>query len=201
MSKLEDLDQGNEDQSPARLIAPFARAGNFPKDPAGRQALIDGLMRAANTTNVPAEQIVARCLEFSEYCPTDHDLLTVAGEIRNESRRAEEATRDQKAEWEKQYGPPDPGWSKRLLNAAVNATESKKAAFQAELNQMRRQAIHDALWYTEGAGRIRLDQIVGRAERQRDKQFWREAMDRDNREYPALVAQIRDEMARGEWIE
>lgn len=105
MSRLEDLDQGNEERSAGELVAGFSRAGNFPKDPIGRQALIAGLTRAVHETGVPAEQIVERCLAQSEYCPTDHDLLTVAGEIRDAAVRDAEAARDQKAEWERQYGP------------------------------------------------------------------------------------------------
>jgi hypothetical protein len=101
-------DEGTISADLDTLIEAFGRARNFPRDGAGRDALVIGLDRAARETGIAARLIVERCVTLSEYCPTDFDLLRVAGEIRDEGKRSEEASRDQKAEWEQQYGKPKP---------------------------------------------------------------------------------------------
>ena len=119
------------------LIEAFSRARNFPRDSAGREALLMGLERAARETGIAARLIVERCVTLSEYCPTDFDLLRVAGEIQDEGKRAEEASRDQKAEWEQQYGKPKP-FDIEMELAARQIAEAGKRHWEEDRIMQRR---------------------------------------------------------------
>jgi hypothetical protein len=58
---------------------------------AWRNRLVDGLLNACNAHSVGPKPIIDRCLELSKHCPTDFDLHTVAGIIREEMRSQQKA--------------------------------------------------------------------------------------------------------------
>ncbi len=98
----------NEEITSQELVARFSRCERYPEDKQGINFLADGLERASESAGVSMLEIVEACAAISRFCPTDAELLTVARNIRDEHRREEESKRDQKAEWEKQYGKPEP---------------------------------------------------------------------------------------------
>ena len=63
------------------LISKFSRAANFPKEELDVIALAQGLARASARTGVLMSRIVQECLDTSQWCPTDHDMLKVAESI------------------------------------------------------------------------------------------------------------------------
>ena len=115
------------------LVAVFERCSNYPRDERGVQALADGLLAAETAMLVPAAEIVARCARESTFCPTDADLLTVAREIRDEHRRAEQ--RDETEDWRRIYGPPQPFNIARDFFARANAAHQRDAEMWAKLRQ------------------------------------------------------------------
>lgn len=100
------LNEPEKLDSPLRYVAAFERSPNYPRDAAGVQFLAQGLAKAATRWGVPMAEIVQRCLEFSPRCPTDADLLTIAGSIQDDLERAAQAKRSRIAEWEAECGPP-----------------------------------------------------------------------------------------------
>ena len=102
-------------------------------------------------------------------------------------------TPEQKAELKAQYGPPDPAFASKLL--AVPTKAEHKAMRKASSWQ----AIRDSVFYTEGPGKIELDNKLGRQERNESRAFWRQAMDRHNRDHAADVAAFRLELAEHGW--
>ena len=77
---------------PLKLIAAFSRCQNYPRDVEGLRALAKGLQRASGAHHVSMCDIVDKCRELSEYCPTDYDLLKIAGEIAIAARPARPET-------------------------------------------------------------------------------------------------------------
>ncbi len=89
------------------IIARLGRTKNFPRDEDGLNFLADGLIRAADETGANPEQIVMICATTSEWCPTDADLMTIAGQIRDEQKRAKEALEPSvETQWKAKYGEP-----------------------------------------------------------------------------------------------
>ncbi len=64
-----------------QIVSRLSRTKRYPTTGAEMQALADGLIRAHTATRVPGADIVLKCAELSEWCPTDADLLTVARDI------------------------------------------------------------------------------------------------------------------------
>lgn len=62
------------------LVMGLSRTVGFPHDEDGLESLATGLQRAARDPE-HAAAIIQRCGELSKYCPTDHDLLSVAEEL------------------------------------------------------------------------------------------------------------------------
>ncbi len=77
-----------DERTPLDMIECFSRCANFPRTVEGMQFLAQGLVKASRQTGVAMQTIVDACAAQSQYCPTDHDLMTVAAEIRAE-RKAE----------------------------------------------------------------------------------------------------------------
>ncbi len=94
-----------DDRTPGDLIECFSRCANFPRTVEGIQFLAQGLAKASSDTGVPMQVIVDACAKASQYCPTDHELLNVGRNIRDELQRQIESKRDLHAEWERLYGP------------------------------------------------------------------------------------------------
>jgi hypothetical protein len=109
------------------LIARFSRTKNFPRDEAGLNFLAEGLMAAVNETGAPGRQIVMVCAATSEWCPTDADLMTIARQIRDEQKRAQEALQPSiEKEWRQAYGPPRPFDWKTLDMEKVKRVKSRE---------------------------------------------------------------------------
>lgn len=104
-------------------------------------------------------------------------------------------TPEQKAELRAQYGPPDPAFKEKLL--AVPTLAEHKGMRKAVLWQ----AVRDSVYYTEGPGKIELDNKLGREERSASRAFWRQAMDKHNRDHAADIAAFRLELEQHGWDE
>ena len=84
----------------------FSRCSNWPEDRLGQIGLAQGLSHASKRFRISQEDLIERCRELSAFCPTDADLLRVAGEMFTARQTSFEASRDQITEWQKKYGPP-----------------------------------------------------------------------------------------------
>ncbi len=110
------------------LIGRLSRTKNYPKEPAGLMFLAEGLIRACAETRAPGQQIVMVCATTSEWCPTDHDLMTVARQIRDEQKRAQEALDPPiEEQWRKEYGPPKPFDWKALDTDKIKRVKKREA--------------------------------------------------------------------------
>ena len=108
MSDLYD-DEQHEQPTPEGICRQaFSRCSNWPTDFAGQQGLYRGLSQACVQFRISQEDLIDRCREISPFCPTDADLFRVAGEMFSARQAAAEASRDQRKEWERQYGKPQP---------------------------------------------------------------------------------------------
>jgi hypothetical protein len=58
------------------------RTIGYPKEHESRSRLVDALIDACNRHGVTPDRVISECLRASQYCPTDHDLLTFAGGLR-----------------------------------------------------------------------------------------------------------------------
>lgn len=109
MGQFDESDLQPEPPDPIDLIWRFATCKNFPRtEEYALRILAQALAGAAKKYSLDIRDVVERCIEVSEYCPTEHDLREVAREIHEEQQRAVEAKRNQIREWEKQYGKPEP---------------------------------------------------------------------------------------------
>lgn len=86
----------------------FSRCPNYPKNPSEVVIFVEAIGKAVDRYGVDPEGLADRCLGLSQFCPTDFDLLTVAKEMREEVKRAEDAQRNRVAEWRREYGEPQP---------------------------------------------------------------------------------------------
>lgn len=134
-----------------------------------------------------AESIVST---FRDVCPSPQNLHDVAY---NKERRSMflPPQPSQKEQWEKEYGPPDPEWSRSLLRTAQVSVGDKKAQHKAERYNMRLQALQDSVFYSSPAGQGEIRAIVGEKERNASRQFWADAIARNEKAYPAQIAAIR----------
>jgi hypothetical protein len=64
--------------NPFKIVPAFSRCANYPRDDDSLKALAQGLQRAASTYHVSMCDIVERCLESSDRCPTDYNLMEAA---------------------------------------------------------------------------------------------------------------------------
>ena len=91
------------------LVGRLSRTKNYRKDEVEVGYLADGLMLAVNETGANPEQIIMICRTTSEWCPTDHDLMTIGKQIRDEQKRAQESLEPSvESLWKKKYGEPQP---------------------------------------------------------------------------------------------
>ena len=118
------------------LIARLSRTKNYPKDEPGLVFLAEGLMRAAAETGANPQQIIMLCATTSEWCPTDLDLMTVAKQIRDEQRRAQEALEPSiEHQWRQQYGAPKPFDWKALDTEKIKRTKARERKLYAAIKQ------------------------------------------------------------------
>lgn len=145
------------------------------------------LAEALESVCVNLEHADATLRSFEDQCPTPREIKD-AGLNLKEKFQPQPSLRET---WEAESGPPDPEWSRKLLNVAVALTGNKDKDWEIQKRQMRLQAITDSLYFTEGPGRQELDAMVGKQERSSSKQFWADAMRHHEREHPEEVAAIR----------
>ncbi len=89
------------------LVARLSRTKNYPKDEVEVGYLAEGLILAVKETGANPDQIVMICRTTSEWCPTDHDLMTIGRQIRDEQKRAREALEPSvETQWKAKYGEP-----------------------------------------------------------------------------------------------
>ena len=135
----------------------FSRCSNWPTDPLGIEGLTEGLAEAVKQTGIPGIEIVKKCAELSDFCPTDHNLIEIAWELKAERSRQTEAKRDVVAEWKKQYGEPKP-WEieAEAIMAQATAARQKRETMEkhihAELKKLTprnndRQNIDYSTWF------------------------------------------------------
>lgn len=116
---------------------------------------------------------------FDEVCPTPREIKDVA---LNTRERHLPPKPPPEVEWRKQYGPPDPEWSEKLLAGS---------GVRDEFWAMSVQAMKDCLYYALPEGQGKLDAIVGRAERAAAKEFWADCLTRNERDHPEEIAALR----------
>lgn len=75
---MKKFKEEQEQVDPLELVKVFARASNYPKDPAALQYLAQGLVKASNATGAPMEEIIEKCLFHSDFCPTDAQMMLAA---------------------------------------------------------------------------------------------------------------------------
>lgn len=90
------------------LVAHFSRCKNYPRETEGVNLLAEELVQASGFTGIEMSAIVAKCREVASICPEYSDMLNIAREIKEDRRRVadDEAYRKNRAQWEKQFGPP-----------------------------------------------------------------------------------------------
>lgn len=76
-----------EDLLPEELIVRFERCVNYPRESLGLQMLVQALCRAADRYAVAPAEVVQRCADLSDRCPTDAHLLDAARLIREDRDR------------------------------------------------------------------------------------------------------------------
>src|ERR1017187_9494573 len=150
--------------------------------------------------SLSVEHASSTLLCFDAEFPTIRELRDAALNLRPKF----EAKRDQHAEWEREYGPPDLAWSRRFAqgateNAPTVDPQARKRQHQEERRAMLWQAIRDSIYYTEGPGKIELDNTLGAKERNFSRQFWRDAANRNPKNHPEEVAAFRAELQESSW--
>lgn len=148
------------------------------------------LARAVQAVCVSIEHADATLSQFEQQCPTPREIKDTALNLRERFLPKQPSQREQ---WEKQYGPPDPEWSRSLLKTATAEVSvgDKKAQYKAERYNMRVQALKDSVYYASPAGQAEIRSIVGEAERNASRTFWGQAIAANEKNYPAQIAAIR----------
>jgi hypothetical protein len=130
--------QVNEDQA-LIFVGQLSRTINYPRDPEQIVAMAQALIRAAEATNVEADQIIRECAETSQYCPTDRDLLSVARDIKERVERARDAA-DVRAPWDRNPACPkcnSSGWIiKSWLHTYYHDHAEKEEISKTEADRM-----------------------------------------------------------------
>jgi hypothetical protein len=162
----------------------------------------DYFVEAFQASVVSVAHARAVLASFDGVMPTIREIKDSAFNLRPKF----ENTVDQLKEWEAKYGPPDPMWSANLIGKLVakpgKIDPSERARQHAEERRaMLWQAIRDSLYYTEGPGKIEVDNMLGRDERNFSRKFWREAAQRNEEKHPVENALFRIELEASSWKE
>jgi hypothetical protein len=119
---------------------------------------------------------------FTVAMPTLQDIKDTAWNLRERF----EAHEPEQKRWQREYGPPDPNWTRNLIGS-----------YAQQKAKMQWQAIRDAVYYTEGPGRLSLERIADPEQRRHDQQFWSRQAIRIRQEHAELLAIFRQELSRG----
>jgi len=170
----------------------------YPKPGTGE----DHFVEAFQTSVVSVAHARAVIASFDGDMPTIREIKDAAFNLRPQF----ETTVDQRKEWEALYGPPDPVWSAGLVDRLAGRSptldpQARKRQHGEDRNAMLWQAIRDSIYYTEGPGKIELDNLLGAKERGISRQFWREAAKRNLENHAVDVALFRIELEQSDWKE
>ena len=162
----------------------------------------DHFVEAFQASVVSVAHARAVLASFDGDMPTIREIKDSAFNLRPKF----ENTVDQLKEWESKYGPPDPMWSAKLVDrlkggSATLDPQARKQQHAEERNAMLWQAIRDSIYYTEGPGKIELDNMIGATERNFSRKFWREAAQRNTENHAVDVALFRIELGQSNWKE
>jgi hypothetical protein len=149
------------------------------------------LVEIVQSVCVSVEHLDATLETFDGEYPTLAEIKTVALNLRDRFLPKQPSQRER---WEKEYGPPDPGWSRSLLRTAtfqISAVGDKKAQYKAERYSMRLQALKDSVYYSTLAGQEEINAITRKEDRNASRRFWADAIAHNLKEYPAQIAAIR----------
>jgi hypothetical protein len=114
---------------------------NFPKgDEAATVAVKELVYALENRVDSRGQRafvgkLIDACLESSKFCPTVADLVTVAGEIRAEGRRREEAeaVARRPQEWQQTYGAPETFNWKQIDLQRVKQVRAREAQMYTDV--------------------------------------------------------------------
>jgi hypothetical protein len=171
----------------------------YPKDDEAQTRFIEVLCEVS----LSVEHALAIIWAFEDQFPTLKEIRDTAFNLRPKF----EAKVDQTKQWEKQYGKPKPEWSVRFQEKAAGAVLSvdpkeRKRLHAEEKRAMLWQAVRDAIFYTDTSmGRAELAAIDDKDERINAFKFWRQAAQRNQRDYPAEVAAFRQQLETTGWDE
>jgi hypothetical protein len=179
----------------------------YPRPGLGEEHFVEAF-QASVVSVAHARAVLA---SFDGVMPTIREIKDSAFNLRPKF----ENTVDQLKEWEAKYGPPDPMWSANLIGKLVAKSGKtdplEKSGKTDPLERARRhaeerramlwQAIRDSLYYTEGPGKIEVDNMLGRDERNFSRKFWREAAQRNKENHPVENALFRIELEASSWKE
>jgi hypothetical protein len=112
---------------------------------------------------------------FDERFPTIREIRDVAFGLRETFVPKEPIEK----QWEKEYGKPDPNWSRNLTGS-----------YKEQKGRMLWQAIRDSLFYTEGPGTREHGSVPS---------FWQVAMKGHVQKHPHELASVREEIMRRGW--
>lgn len=148
------------------------------------------LVEIVQSVCVSVEHLDAVLETFDTEYPTIREIKETAFNLRERFLPKQPTQREQ---WEKEYGPPDPEWSRNLLKTATGQVSAidKKAQYKAERYNMRLQALKDSVFYSTPKGQAEISAIVGERDRLASRRFWAEAIERNEKNYPAQIAAIR----------
>ena len=170
----------------------------YPKPGAGE----DHFVEAFQSSVVSVAHARAVIASFDGIMPTVREIKDSAFTLRPQF----EISVDQRKEWEAKYGPPKPMWSQTLVNKLTAKTGSmdpteRKRRHAEDRRAMLWQSIRDSIFYTEGPGKIELDNMLGAKERNFSRKFWREAAQRNQENHSVDVALFRIELESCNWEE
>jgi hypothetical protein len=129
-------------------------------------------------------------METCDHVPEPAKVLNACMQIGDEVRRraAFQAAADERKRWAREYGPPDPAWSRKLLALAGGGGLKEEIAASTRL------AMWNTLYYVEGRG---ASEIGGHSKENRLSQaFWQSAHNHHRVSHPEEFA-----AAHREWEE
>lgn len=165
----------------------------YPKPGAGEDHFVEAFQGSVISV-AHARAVIA---SFDGEMPTIREIKDQAFTLRSQF----ETTVDKRKEWEAKYGPPDPAWSRALVQSiAVKLDpQARKRQYVEQARAMLWQAVRDALYYTEGPGKVELDNMLGEKDRNFSRRFWRESAQWLKKDHAAEVAAFRLELEASDW--
>jgi hypothetical protein len=146
------------------------------------------LVEVVQSVCVSVEHLDATLETFDAEYPTLAEIKNVALNLRDRYLPKQPSQRER---WEKEYGPPNPEWSRSLLRTGISAMGDAKAQHKAERYNMKVQALKDSVYYSTPAGQDEINAITRKEDRIASRRFWADAIANNLKEYPVHIAAIR----------